>query len=391
MQAKVKTMLVGDCLSLIKNGANIKQDKGASGIPITRIETLSGGVFNRERLGYANITSADKYQDYVLESGDLLFSHINSKTYIGRTVLYEREGNETIIHGMNLLRLRVIPEILIPKFFYYLSLTKSFKNQVAASRKDAVNQSSISVADIKKIRIQVPPIEEQRRIVAELDLLTGIIDKKNAQLSDLDALAQSIFYEMFGDPVTNEKGWPTERLQKVAPKRAYLGVIPSDGEKHWLLNLDMIESQTGEVIDKVFYSQQEIGNSTSTFNQDNVLFSKLRPYLNKVVLPDEPGYCTSELVPLAPVQDSLNRVYLAYLLRSMPFVNYIKGRVAGAKMPRVNMSDFWAFNVILPPLEEQLSFADKARLILENKRIIRNSITDTEVLLNSRMDYYFED
>lgn len=391
MLLKVKTMLVGDCLSLIKNGANIKQDRGASGIPITRIETLSGGVFNRERLGYANITSAEKYQDYVLESGDLLFSHINSKTYIGRTVLYEREGNETIIHGMNLLRLKVIPDILIPKFFYYLSLTKSFKDQVAASRKDAVNQSSISVADIKKIRIQVPPIEEQRRIVAELDLLTGIIDKKSQLFRDLDALAQSIFYEMFGDPVTNEKGWQTERLQKVAPKGAYLGEIPSVGEKHWLLNLDMVESQTGEIIDKVFFSQQEIGNSTSTFNQENVLFSKLRPYLNKVVLPDEPGYCTSELVPLAPVQDYLNRVFLAFLLRSTPFVNYIKGRVAGAKMPRVNMSDFWAFNVILPPLEEQLSFADKARLILENKRIIRNSITDTEVLLNSRMDYYFED
>lgn len=83
---------LGDCFEYIRNGANIKQEKGAGGIPITRIETLAGGVFNRDRLGYADIKSSEKYASYILESGDLLFSHINSKAYIGRTVLYEKEG-----------------------------------------------------------------------------------------------------------------------------------------------------------------------------------------------------------------------------------------------------------------------------------------------------------
>ena len=91
---------VGDCFESIKNGANIKQERGATGIPITRIETLSGGVFNRDRLGYANILSSEKYISYVLDDGDLLLSHINSKTYIGRTVVYNKQGNEEIIHGI---------------------------------------------------------------------------------------------------------------------------------------------------------------------------------------------------------------------------------------------------------------------------------------------------
>ena len=215
MAEKAKIMFVGDCLSLIKNGANIKQDRGASGIPITRIETLSGGVFNRDRLGYANIDSVEKYKSYVLESGDLLFSHINSKTYIGRTVLYEKEGDETIIHGMNLLRLKVIPDIITPKFFYYLSLTESFKEQVAASRKDAVNQSSISVADIKKIRITVPSIEEQNRIVSELDLLANVIEKKKEQIRDFDTLSLSSFDELFGGLDKNPNGWPTKKLCEI--------------------------------------------------------------------------------------------------------------------------------------------------------------------------------
>ena len=91
---------LGDCFSYIKNGANIKQEKDAGGIPITRIETLANGIFNRNRLGYAGIQDIEKYESYILESGDLLFSHINSKKYIGRTVVYQKENGEQIIHGM---------------------------------------------------------------------------------------------------------------------------------------------------------------------------------------------------------------------------------------------------------------------------------------------------
>ena len=110
---------LSDCFESIKNGANIKQERGAIGIPITRIETLSGGVFNRDRLGYANILSTEKYTSYILDDGDLLLSHINSKTYIGRTVVYNKLENEEIIHGMNLLRLKVIRKILSPYYAYY--------------------------------------------------------------------------------------------------------------------------------------------------------------------------------------------------------------------------------------------------------------------------------
>ena len=87
---------LGECLRYIKNGANIKQTKGASGIPITRIETLSGGVFNRDRLGYADIFSIGKYSENIMDDGDILMSHINSKAYIGRSVLYRKKGNEQI-------------------------------------------------------------------------------------------------------------------------------------------------------------------------------------------------------------------------------------------------------------------------------------------------------
>lgn len=205
-----------DCLSYIKNGANIKQTKGASGIPITRIETLSGGQFHRDKLGYADVYELGKFAPYVLDDADILMSHINSKAYIGRSVIYHKQGDEQIIHGMNLLRLKFFPDMINPEFANYYFKCTFFLSEVAKIRKDAVNQSSMAISDLKRIAIPVPPLSEQQHIVEELDLLSSIIEKKKAQLNELDNLAQSLFYEMFGDPITNEKGWEVKKLKDVS-------------------------------------------------------------------------------------------------------------------------------------------------------------------------------
>ena len=380
---------LGDCLSYIKNGANIKQTKGATGIPITRIETLSGGVFNRDRLGYADITDVKKYESFYLETGDLLLSHINSKTYIGRTVMYSQEAEEKIIHGMNLLRLKVIKEQLTPAFFCYYAKSDRFKADIVKIRKDAVNQSSICISDIVQITIPVPPISIQESIVRELDAIHGILEKKQEQLRELDNLAQAIFYDMFGDPITNPKQWEVKKLGEVAPAKAYKKEITSVNGLYWLLNLDMVESNTGIIIEKLMLPMEEIGNSTTTFNNEYVLYSKLRPYLNKVVLPTDEGYCTSELVPLLPDKKCLSREYLCYLLRSNTFVEFISNKVAGAKMPRVSMQDFREFALPLPPLSLQQSFAAKIEAIEAQKQAVQQSIREVEALRAERMDHYF--
>ena len=179
---------VGECFSSIKNGANIKQDKGATGIPITRIETLANGVFNRNRLGYANVFDAEKYRQYILSDGDILMSHINSKVYIGRSVVYTSQPDEIIIHGMNLLRLISIRERVLPIYAKFFFDSDFFKNQIASIRKDAVNQSSIAVGDLKRLVMYTPPIVEQQRFVERIDY----IEKQKAAISSSLADAQKL-------------------------------------------------------------------------------------------------------------------------------------------------------------------------------------------------------
>lgn len=169
-----RKLKLGDCLSMIRNGAQIKQQEGAGGIPITRIETLSNGLFNRDRMGYANIFDTSEYEDYILQENDILMSHINSRAFLGRSVQYHKIGSESIIHGMNLLRIKTNPEILDCNYAFYFFQSPYFKKCVDSIRTDAVNQSSINISNICSIDINIPSLAIQQRIASIL----GAFDRK---------------------------------------------------------------------------------------------------------------------------------------------------------------------------------------------------------------------
>lgn len=162
--------------------------------------------------------------------------------------------------------------------------------------------------------------------------------------------------------------WLTAPLRKIAPPVASQASFATN-DKVWQLSLDQIESETGEIIGKRYGAASDAGTSTYNFDSGNVLYSKLRPYLNKVVIPDGVGIATTELIPLRPDPKTLNLRFLAYYLRSPGFVSQASHHVAGAKMPRVVMDWFWAHEAPIPSLKEQsrivelLDEADRLRRI----------------------------
>ena len=376
---------LGECFEYIKNGANIKQERGAGGIPITRIETLSGGVFNRDRLGYADIKSIDKYHSYVMESGDLLLSHINSKSYIGRVVVYVKEGNETIIHGMNLLRLKVIPDLISPFYMYYYSQTHKFKSQIANRRKDAVNQSSISVADLKTIDVPVPPREEQDRIVAELDCLSSVIERKREQLRELDALAQSIFFQMFGDPITNEKGWEVNIIGNLAEFYngvAHEGSISEDGQ-YDVINSKFISTQ-GEIRKHCDSQIFPLIKNDIVMVMSDVPNGKALAKCYLIETSDK--YTLNQRICAFRNYNCFKPIFLYYYLNRHPY--YLRFD-DGNGQTNLRKNDVLNCPVYIPPLALQQEFADKIEAIEKQKELIKKSISEVEDLFNSRMNYYF--
>ena len=178
------------------------------------------------------------------------------------------------------------------------------------------------------------------------------------------------------------------KLNDIAPIQQ--GTVPK-ADKYWLLNLDMVESNTGRVIDFVYCDESGIGNSTVKFDTENVLYSKLRPYLNKVVIPYQAGYATSEMLPLKPNTSIITREYLTYYLRSPGFVSYINEKTSGAKMPRANSADLKAYEIDCPDLSVQNQITAQFDKLVEiiNKRQIELTILDN--LIKARFVEMFGD
>lgn len=284
-------------------------------------------------------------------------------------------GNAMVIH----IRLKS----LLFDYLRYAMSSLDYSNIITGAAQPQITRQSLAPTNIP-----VPPREVQERIVAELDKINEVIEECRELLRNLDALAQSLFYDYFGDPVTNPKGWQTQVLSEIAPQHPYKGKFSVDDDL-WLLNLDMIEKNTGRIINRHKVKYEDIGNSVYKIGPNQVLYSKLRPNLNKVVIADDFGYCTSELLPLNPHKGLLNCQYLAYLLRTKECVTLFSGKVAGAKMPRTDLKTFRTFQIPIPPFELQEKFSVRIEQIEAQKKTVEETIANLQMLLDSRMDYWF--
>ena len=176
----------------INNGLNIKQSIVAKGLPITRIETIATGILNRDKVGYGNLMSSAGKESYLLKNGDILMSHINSHKFVGKCALVnDIADGEEIIHGMNLLRIRVNERVL-PEYLYLYFLSDRFKSSIEPYITDAVNQSSINVTNLSSIEIPAPSMEVQRDIVSKLMDKLMQVNKCRAYIQSADSLKQAV-------------------------------------------------------------------------------------------------------------------------------------------------------------------------------------------------------
>lgn len=159
----------------------------------------------------------------------------------------------------------------------------------------------------------------------------------------------------------------------------------------WLLNLDMVEQQTGRVIEYKYVGEDDLNGSIIQFDTENVLYSKLRPNLNKVVLPQKDGFSTSELLPLRPDARVLNRDYLAVFLRSDNFVTWAVSKTAGAKMPRLGTKDLMSAEIPVPTIEQQKKIAEKFEKLEQLISLRNQQLAKLDELVKARFVEIFGD
>lgn len=267
---------------------------------------------------------------------------------------------------------------------YYLRAKKTYFLSLAAGGA----QPNISQQIIRETEVPIPPLPEQEKIVAELDCLSGIIEKKKQQLKELDALAESIFYTMFGDPITNEKGWEVKRLGEVCKFSQGIQVD---------LPLQSTEKKTGwnkflRIVDYTTNNSDiryvNINNEKYYVKFDDVVVVRYGASAGVVGIKQE-GILANNLFKLNHSKDKLNYIYLYCLLSTNYYKTFVKETAFGAAMPALNFNSFKIFNIIIPPLSLQQEFASKIEAIEKQKELIKESIKETETLFNARMQYYF--
>lgn len=333
-----------------------------------------------------------KYEDVKkgfssFKDGDILFAKITPCMENGKGVLIENLYNGIGFGSTEFHVLRPNIKVVDKKYLYWFTMYKKFRLNCEKNMTGSAGQKRVPKNYIENYEIKLPELIIQEKRAKILDNILKIKQEKLEQLKRLEELNKSIFIEMFGDPIKNGKKWKLEKMLVVAPIQQSIKISK---EMVWLLNLDGIESETGKIIkyEKKLFKEIE-KNSIISFNEENVLYSKLRPYLNKVVIPEEEGYGTSELLPLKPDKNKIKRIFLANLLRTKSFVNYVNNKTIGAKMPRVSTKEIMNFNCIIPPIELQNSFAERIKMIEKSKVEIQKSIEETQKLFDSLMEKYF--
>lgn len=194
---------IGDVLSVIQNGINCKQAKDGIGDKISRIETISDAIVNFNKVGYAVLSESEKHKAK-LHKNDILFSHINSPIHVGKTALFAEE--ETLYHGINLLRLRVNGNV-DSRFFNYFLNRLFWSGYWKKTAKQSVNQASVNQTDIKVVPFSYPPIPEQQRIVAILDQAFADIEKARANAEKNLKNARELFDSYLNQVFTGGSGF----------------------------------------------------------------------------------------------------------------------------------------------------------------------------------------
>lgn len=261
----------------------------------------------------------------------------------------------------------------------------------------AVMGITLNKATISKQHINIPPKSTQLAIVSELDKINELIRLKKEQLKDFDNLAQSLFYEIFGDPVENEKGWEVKKLNEIVSDNCSIsyGIVqPGDGIENGVPVVRPVD-MTG-----TFVYRQGLKNTTKeisdsykrTILKGNEILMCVRGTTGLIAMASSELRGCNVTRGITPIEcgKSCNKWFIYYQISNSSIQQYIAEYTRGIALKQINMKDVRDIPLCLPPLPLQHLFALRIEQIEHQKAEVQKAITDLETLLASRMQYWFE-
>ncbi len=255
----------------------------------------------------------------------------------------------------------------------------------------------INKTDFSKIRIGIPPKSTQLAIVSELDKINELIRLKKEQLKDFDNLAQSLFYEMFGDPMENEKGWEVKKLGEIGEFKNGLN-FSKDEKGHSIKFLGVSDFQNKKSIasDQLAYiSLSERVQEDYLLKTGDLVFVRSNGKKELIgrsvkMYITEPTTYSGFCIRCRITDEKVDKDYIAILLKTPIIRQFMTNSGRGCNISNLNQKILNSIPTILPPLPLQRLFAQRIEQIEREKSEVQKSIQDLETLLASRMQYWFE-
>ena len=343
----------------------------SEGIPLIRIRDVVRGYSET----YTTESCGD---EYIVQDGDMLIG---------------MDGEFNIAHWkggkayLNQRVCRLIPTNEVDALYLYYFMPKALKE--IEDKTPFVTVKHLSAKELNKIVVPMPALDEQKKIANSLRKVEELIALRKEQLAKLDQLVKSRFIELFGDLKTNNKCWPIVGFKDCADIDTNMvhnfegyGDFPHIG-------IDSIEKETGRLVGYRTISEDGVISGKYLFTPKHIIYSKIRPNLNKVALPNFEGLCSADAYPILVKEGICNREYLGYTLRSQYFIDYILAFSNRTNLPKVNKNQVEGFTLPLPPIEVQQQFAAIVEQTAKSKLTIQASLDKLELLKKSLMQEYF--
>lgn len=322
---------------------------------------------------------AEKYSNFLLGDGDVIIAMTdlaNAPKILGVPTVVETGGR-------NILLNQRVGKLIIKDskrvYFPYLKLALNHPEVRAVYKKFAGGglQINLGKADLLSVEIPLPPLDEQKRIAAILDKADAIRRKRQQAIQLADDFLKSVFLDMFGDPVTNPKGWEVKQLKELSSKIAS-GNTPQGGSKNYVnegitffrsqnvwknkLLLDdvvYIDQKTHESMSKSSLKNKDIlMTKTGRINTENSSLGRAALYLGE----DGKANLNGHVYFIRLVEDVLHE-FVVYILTTKEYRDYIRSVcVGGIDKRQLNKNHLEEFPIIYPPKEMQVQFVEKINI-----------------------------
>ena len=250
----------------------------------------------------------------------------------------------------------------------------------------------INKSQFSNIEIMTCPIDDQQRVVAELDCLNEMIAVKQEQLKEFDKLAQSIFYDMFGDPSHNEKQWELKSLKEISNEKLSYGsgasAVTFDGQTRYIRITDI--NDNGELNEDIV--SPSVYDEKYLLNDGDILFARSGATVGKTYCHNSKyGQCiyAGYLIRLVPNKELVLPSYVYSYTKTPYYRSFVEAAQRAVAQPNINAKQYGDLLICVPPLSLQQQFAEKISAIEAQKELVKQSIAETQYLLEYTMDKYF--